>query len=715
MKTERDPGTVAPGAQKTKGKRSKLSQRRRDDETGVLPSLRVGGDGTHGTNGDDPNNDTNHHRVGSVVPGGGSFFATGDPLGLDVGDGMQQGSPTLLSALKGSSLRAAYGADFAGAFKEDNMSLLGDFKNAAARFSVHPLGGGDGLSAEGDLQSDALWSSFPSDVDALFPSRVDMQLAADMYGPSGRGGGGGGALSGGHATNRAGSPESAADMFRQGNPGNAPSQFIFDGYGGAPANANGGGGGNGPHPSMSLDSSYDTYLSAQFKQNANARGGNERDRAGVRGMRVHASMAPGQPGANPNPHADPRGEPARYYVGGGALGGSQQTQQAHMNYVQMGAYGGVPGSGNDGTNDIANPNAGGSRHQMGGANGGAMMPPGAGRGNAYGNGGGGNYSQQPMMRVPSSGSLGMMPPGNPPAYGYGGEQGGPARGGGFEALEAQGKGERKQQRAAGGKNARGKSAGAKRGADGGGAETMDGGAGAAGTWSYGGQGHPSMQHRMQQGGMVYHQRNTGVSHRMMPQPQHASGAYSGSSSVSTTMSGNSAGLVRGVGNAHGPAGMMMMPPYYMNQSGIGPNDGSIHMYGRGVKHDMSAAEAGLVELEAIIGKLDKATSHNIKESLYRLARSAGARRGARGGGEGGSQHASGQAQQPSDKKHSMVDRCVANLLYHRYPDAPAEPPDGFQEGGQSQQMDGAGDGGNGRGVAGVPSGMNVIRGRHGSA
>jgi hypothetical protein len=108
-----------------------------------------------------------------------------------------------------------------------------------------------------------------------------------------------------------------------------------------------------------------------------------------------------------------------------------------------------------------------------------------------------------------------------------------------------------------------------------------------------------MQHRMQQGGgMVYHQRNTGVSHRMMPQPQHASG----------------------------------------------------------------------------------------------------------------------QAQQPSDKKQSMVDRCVANLLYHRYPDAPAEPPDAFQEGGvQSQQMDGAGDGGNGRAVAGVPSGMNVIRGRHGSA
>jgi hypothetical protein len=145
---------------------------------------------------------------------------------------------------------------------------------------------------------------------------------------------------------------------------------------------------------------------------------------------------------------------------------------------------------------------------------------------------------------------------------------------------------------------------------------------------------------------------------------------------------------------------------------VGPNDGQIHVRGRSPTNDMSAAEAGLVELEAIIGKLDKATSHNIKESLYRLARSAGARRGARGGGEGGGQH----AQQPSDKAQSGVDRCVANLLYHRYPDAPAETPDAFQEGGQSQQMDGAGDGGNGRGVSGgVPAGMNAIRGRHGSA
>ena len=160
---------------------------------------------------------------------------------------------------------------------------------------------------------------------------------------------------------------------------------------------------------------------------------------------------------------------------------------------------------------------------------------------------------------------------------------------------------------------------------------------------------------------------------------------------------------------------MMMPPYYMNQSGVGPNDGQIHVRGSGITSDMSAAEAGLVELEAIIGKLDKATSHNIKESLYRMARSAGARRVSRSGGKDGSQLASGQAQQPSDKAQSSVDRCVANLLYHRYPDAPAETPDAFQEGGQSQQMDGAGDGGNGRGVVAVPAGMNVIRGRHGSA
>ena len=136
MQMDRDPGSGARGsaAAKTKGKRSKLSQRRRDDDAGAggLPSPRFGGDGAH-ANGDDAN-----INPGSAHPG--SFFTAGDPLGHEFGDAMQQGSPTLLSALKGSSLRAAYGADFSGAFKEDNMSLLGDFKNAAARFSMHPPG-----------------------------------------------------------------------------------------------------------------------------------------------------------------------------------------------------------------------------------------------------------------------------------------------------------------------------------------------------------------------------------------------------------------------------------------------------------------------------------------------------------------------------------------------------------------------------------------------
>ena len=422
------------------------------------------------------------------------------------------------------------------------------------------------------------------------------------------------------------------------------------------------------------------------------------DRADVRGMRMHASLAPGQPGGTGNPHADQRGEPAQYYVGGGALGGSRQTQQGHMNYVQLGAYGGGPGSGNGG-NDMSDPGRGA---RMGGQNGGMMMQQQQQQqGNVYRNpGNGGGVYSQPMMRVPSSGSLGMMLPGNP-GYGYGGEQG-QAHG----EFEADRKGSK---RAVAGKNAGGKDAGAKRDEDGKGAEMMDGGAGGAGTWSYG-TSHPQMRPGMQQGGMVYHQRNPS-SHRIMTQQQHMGSMYSGSSSVSTTISGNSAGLGRGGGNG----GMMMMPPYYMNQSGVGPNDGQIHVRGSGITSDMSAAEAGLVELEAIIGKLDKATSHNIKESLYRMARSAGARRVSRSGGKDGSQLASGQAQQPSDKAQSSVDRCVANLLYHRYPDAPAETPDAFQEGGQSQQMDGAGDGGNGRGVVAVPAGMNVIRGRHGSA
>ena len=235
MQMDRDPGSGARGsaAAKTTGKRSKLSQRRRDDDAGAggLPSPRFGGDGAH-ENVDDPTGNP-------VAPIPGSLFNTGDPLGLEVGDAIQQGSPTLLSALKGSSLRAAYGADFSGAFKEDNMSLLGDFKNAAARFSMHPPGGLDGLSAEGDLQSDALWSSFPSDVDALFPSRVDMQLAprctaraAAAAPPAGRASGAASEAEGEPREQPRGLARERGGRVPRGNqPGNAPPRFIFAGTG----------------------------------------------------------------------------------------------------------------------------------------------------------------------------------------------------------------------------------------------------------------------------------------------------------------------------------------------------------------------------------------------------------------------------------------------------------------------------------------------------
>ena len=161
----------------------------------------------------------------------------------------------------------------------------------------------------------------------------------------------------------------------------------------------------------------------------------------MRGMRAHASMTPGQPGGNP--HAD-QGASRRGTSSVAARSGvTQQTQQAHMNYVQIGAYGGGPGPGNGG-NDMSNSGRGGA--QMGGMMMQQQQQQGQ-QGNAYQNSGngGGAYSQ-PMMRVPSSGSLGMMPPGTP-GYGYGGEQGQARRG-----FEASGKGAKR----AAGKNAGGR-------------------------------------------------------------------------------------------------------------------------------------------------------------------------------------------------------------------------------------------------------------------
>ena len=67
-----------------------------------------------------------------------------------------------------------------------------------------------------------------------------------------------------------------------------------------------------------------------------------------------------------------------------------------------------------------------------------------------------------------------------------------------------------------------------------------------------------------------------------------------------------------------------------------------------------------------------------------------------------------------DKAQNMVDRCVANLLYHRYADTPSQGNgDMYGDGGQQQT---GSDSGTvvGPGKLGT-SGMNVIRGRHGSA
>ena len=147
---------------KTKGKRSKLSQRRPAPvKAGVNPEQSI--------NELSRDEATTH----GAPPGGTNFF---DPVGLNLEDSMRQGSPTLLSALKGSSLRAsAYGQDFTTSFKDDDMSILGDFKNAAARFSF--AGANDGFGGAGDLQSDVLWGSFPVDVDSILGGDGGMAAA----------------------------------------------------------------------------------------------------------------------------------------------------------------------------------------------------------------------------------------------------------------------------------------------------------------------------------------------------------------------------------------------------------------------------------------------------------------------------------------------------------------------------------------------------------
>ena len=218
--------------------------------------------------------------------GAGDMGDMGNESDVD-GGLMQQGSPTLLSALKSSSLRAsAYGQDFTTSFKEDDMSLLGEFKNAASRFSqLNPLGNSiDGLTTEGDMGSEALWSSHS--LWTLTPScPAELLRAYGEMGGSGRysdvGGMGGGAGAGagasaGNAPNvnqRVGGGDDA-EMFRSGS-----NQYVFQyGEGNAGGGAVGAGGRPGaPQPSMStggmsFDSSFENYGNDMHQQGGN-RGG----------------------------------------------------------------------------------------------------------------------------------------------------------------------------------------------------------------------------------------------------------------------------------------------------------------------------------------------------------------------------------------------------------------------------------------------------------
>ena len=100
-----------------------------------------------------------------------------------------------------------------------------------------------------------------------------------------------------------------------------------------------------------------------------------------------------------------------------------------------------------------------------------------------------------------------------------------------------------------------------------------------------------------QGQQLYNRQVNAADLMMQQQNPAVSQMYSGSSSVSTVISGAGIGGDSRVGGSQ-----IQVPQYVVNQ--------------------MTTEEVGLVELQAIVGKLDKPTSKNIKESLYRLALSA---------------------------------------------------------------------------------------------
>lgn len=420
-----------------------------------------------------------------------------------------------------------------------------------------------------------------------------------------------------------------------------------------------------PHQTTSLDSSHDAYAAGHFKQLQHGGGGGgeaieTNQRASYPGM----SSGQGQAGQAPSRYHGGT-EAGRFYAGNGQAQNGAQGQGTnaggYASWMAMHSFvGGIDG--------------GNAPHERGDMGGGAAM-----RGEMRG----GAYPGNPMMRVPSSASMGgMMGAGERGFVGdeYAarvmgsahGKRAGGVDGGGADVV----KNNNTQQR---GDGTRGAMDGQRGTRIEGNAHTTHVGGGSFqnqnGSWNAYGHGAYRAPETNQSVGYHHPHAGAGADLRSM---------YSGSSSVSTAISGRDAGVHR---NQHGAAGnqpapknnnngMMMFPPYgYANQPGPGAPAGVHDLAHNPLGEPPRNETGGLDELRAIIGKLDAATSHNIKESLFRLASSARIR-GARGAGPGvgggvANQHQT-QQQRPGDKAQSMVDRCMANLLYHRYPDSPAE-------------------------------------------
>ena len=126
---------------------------------------------------------------------------------------MQQGSPTLLSALEGAA-RARMGRTSPVSRRTTSLAT-----NAAARFSMHPPGGLDGR-ARGDRSSTRVVVA-PAGRRRAVPEprrhgrRRDARRGRPAGASAGRASGRRRRRRGSHANNRAGSPESAADVFRR--------------------------------------------------------------------------------------------------------------------------------------------------------------------------------------------------------------------------------------------------------------------------------------------------------------------------------------------------------------------------------------------------------------------------------------------------------------------------------------------------------------------